>query len=85
MCATWQTLTELIDARASSQGSIHALAKSAGIPFRSLYNWRNGVVMPSRLAIPGLAAALGITQADLEALVAAERSARRAASNLIDA
>lgn len=57
--------------------SMNGFAKAHGIPVASLHAWATGTSLPSRLSIPSLATALGIPQADLEALILAERSARR--------
>ena len=51
-------------------------ARKIGAAVGAVHGWRSGGPLPSRLAIPSLAAALGIPAAELAALVARERSAR---------
>lgn len=57
--------------------SFATAAAEIGVAVGALHAWATGRAFPSRLAIPPLAKALGMSAEDLTALVARERAARR--------
>jgi hypothetical protein len=69
---TAQLLTRLacIDGR-----TLRGAALSYGLPVSAFHAWATGRALPSPLAIPGLARATGIPEAELAEHVAAERAA----------
>jgi transcriptional regulator with XRE-family HTH domain len=68
-------LNGLLSVRRSG-ASIASCAKTAGCSVGSWHAWEHGTALPSRMAIPSLAAALGIPADELAALVARERARR---------
>ena len=56
-------------------------AADIGCSPSALSNWKDGKCLPTGVAIPALAIALGVPVDDLRALIQAEREARAAAKN----
>jgi transcriptional regulator with XRE-family HTH domain len=54
-------------------------ARLIGVGIGTLHGWATGKSLPTNLAIPALAKALGIPESDLRAQIATERAARAAA------
>lgn len=69
--------SDLIDGwMTSGKRTYQTAAKEIGAAVGAVHGWRTGTALPSRMAIPALAAALGMEPAALAALVARERSRR---------
>lgn len=62
-------------------GGQAALARAVGVSQPAVNKWFRGKAMPALRNLPALATALGVPKADLEALVAAERAARRSTAS----
>lgn len=58
--------------------TLQAASLRVGAGVATFHQWEDGTNLPSRLAEPGLAAALGMPVSDLAAMVARERKARLA-------
>jgi transcriptional regulator with XRE-family HTH domain len=70
-------ISKRVNAWRTGQGlTLTQAALAVGVAVATLFQWEAGTSLPSPMAIPALAGVLGMTQADLAALVARERAAR---------
>lgn len=68
------TLSEILSARPETQAEF---AAKVGVAQTTVGFWRRGKALPPSTRIPFLAAALGMPEEELRALVAAERETRQ--------
>lgn len=66
-------IDEAIETAAREAGSLRAWAMAKGLPVSAVHDWARRGVVPSNLAVPLLAKALGLTDEELKAHIKALR------------